>query len=564
MENGSFFELIGTLFVGGMVMTGLAIGTWIIMGRAEDPWTWFNKVKLLPTKLIGVVLLAFVGFGFGVFGEGITDHMTDSESKLHNPVSKIQTSILRREGRHRLLTLFQKKDDEYKIRVLGKEVFSKSTFASAVIPNELFLSNPESFLNGKAGTKQDYMVSIYGPEKDVKKNCYENRCDKDINEIAEEVVEKYANMLYYPAKNWAYTEPNYFKELERIQRRIDWARSSFLVMSWIVTVGSLWLLFTGVGFLIYRKDSADINVAKDFPFSEKKEYFKTGFIRTLFVTLITLLVSYIACISYGHAEEQFNERVYGYFVSYLQRSAWELDEDPRIRYGALLWMQTSAEYHALCCQIYQIATNRAIEIKRARHYSAQKTPAVVMDIDETVLDNTAFNAKLISRKQSYSPERWQNWIATRSEEVRPVPGAKSFVKQMKRHDIEVIYISNRHESLKAQTLSTLERLGFGNSNELESRLYLRTDTSSKQKRRAIVRKKYDVLLYVGDNLADFAEIFSSQKAKTVSQRWTLVKEDEYLERWGYSWFVLPNPLYGDWPNVIDWEDPLFYSSKAYP
>ena len=82
MDLGAFFQLIGTLFVGGLVMSGTAIGFWVILDKDSSLIDWFRKINLMPDSTIGAVLLAFIGFGFGVFGECLTDYMTDSESKI--------------------------------------------------------------------------------------------------------------------------------------------------------------------------------------------------------------------------------------------------------------------------------------------------------------------------------------------------------------------------------------------------------------------------------------------------------------------------------------------------
>ena len=98
--------------------------------------------------------------------------------------------------------------------------------------------------------------------------------------------------------------------------------------------------------------------------------------------------------------------------------------------NGLLWMQTAAEYHALALQAYRLATVQLDAAVRDRHWTAavEQTgdpsslpPAVVLDLDETVLDNSAFEARRISNGDVFSEEKWNQWCEERT--AKAIPGS---------------------------------------------------------------------------------------------------------------------------------------------
>ena len=84
-----------------------------------------------------------------------------------------------------------------------------------------------------------------------------------------------------------------------------------------------------------------------------------------------------------------------------------------------------------------------------------------------------------------------------------------------------------------------------------------SNTSSKESRRQIVIRDYNVIMLLGDNLNDFMESF---EGKPVEQRKN--EADKVREEWGKKFIVLPNSTYGEWENAIyDYERNLTPEQK---
>ena len=228
------------------------------------------------------------------------------------------------------------------------------------------------------------------------------------------------------------------------------------------------------------------------------------------------------------------------------------------RLGANLYVQTAAEYRACCLQVYKTAEMRLEAIMAAAHPKPLK-PAVIMDLDETVLDNSAFESFLYENNLEYSDDLWEIYERDYPGEVRLVPGAKQFIKKAEDRGVTVIFISNRLEENCGSTVNALTRLGISTKG-IGQRLLLkkRVASSDKTSRRETVAAQYNVLLVFGDNMRDFSETFIAKKLtendgadahdKAIASRLKLV--DDATCHWGIDWFVLPNPGYGEWEKLI--------------
>ncbi|MBI1356279.1 MAG: 5'-nucleotidase, lipoprotein e(P4) family [Acidobacteria bacterium] len=213
---------------------------------------------------------------------------------------------------------------------------------------------------------------------------------------------------------------------------------------------------------------------------------------------------------------------------------------------ANLWIQRSAEYQALCRQVYQDAERVILE--RFSRVRLSKPPAVILDLDETVIDNSGFQTWLHRQSATYSSGGWGQWERWQAGEgqVEAVPGALAFLRALEQAGVTPVFVSNRKESAREQTVKALVRLGALQHDEPE-RLLLRTDTSSKIERRAVVAEKWSVLALVGDNLADFDGVFEAEAGDLEARN---ARVAELADKWGSEWFVLPNPVYGDWVGAL--------------
>jgi 5'-nucleotidase (lipoprotein e(P4) family) len=261
------------------------------------------------------------------------------------------------------------------------------------------------------------------------------------------------------------------------------------------------------------------------------------------------------------SEEVFNERAHGGPATELKKESAQNDKRAL---NAILWMHTSAEYRALCLQIYKNALAAVTDEVTLRRSEDKGTKlAVIMDLDATVLDNTRFDLFLLANNLKFSHKIRRDWISRHPYEVSLVPGALDFIKAVEAQQVEVIFISNRPNNQKEITFSTLKHLGVfpedAELKQIEDRLLLREDVRSKEPRRQRVRESFSVVAYVGDNLADFAQEFEASKTSYYLRRNELVRP--HIAELGLKWFVLPNPVYGDWYESLKEED-IEYLLKA--
>ncbi len=220
---------------------------------------------------------------------------------------------------------------------------------------------------------------------------------------------------------------------------------------------------------------------------------------------------------------------------------------------AHLYMQTSAEYRAACYQAFNLATEKLNQALRTRTSSGRQ-PAVVMDLDETVLDNGMFQSWMVQSGIAYQQDSFDQWEQHGGAFVTLIPGAKEFILAAEKLGVRIVHISNRNNKFREQTKQTLARLGIPIQSDTQLKLF--TDTTNKTTRRLEVDQKdgCETLLYVGDNLRDFDERFrtpnlsknptNQERSNAISARLTQV--DETRSVWGSKWIVLPNPAYGEW------------------
>lgn len=205
---------------------------------------------------------------------------------------------------------------------------------------------------------------------------------------------------------------------------------------------------------------------------------------------------------------------------------------------ATLYQQNSAEVEALYYQAFNIARLRLDQILADSNYS--RPPAIVVDIDETVLDNSPFEAKSILENSNY-PKYWKEWCDSAS--AKATPGAVEFLNYAKSRGVETFYITNRKTIVKESTMKNLVAKGFPCVDN--NHMYLRTEESNKKPRRNKVSETHEIVLLMGDNLNDFTSLFDK---KDISQRHDIV--NQLKNEFGNKFIILPNPMYGAWVDAI--------------
>jgi 5'-nucleotidase (lipoprotein e(P4) family) len=212
--------------------------------------------------------------------------------------------------------------------------------------------------------------------------------------------------------------------------------------------------------------------------------------------------------------------------------------------NAILWQQSSAEYRAIAYQTFALAKLRLDQELLKRRNRKEKSPAIVVDADETVLDNTRFQAELVLRSLPFTAAGWQAWCER--GEAGAVPGAVEFLTYAAKRGVRTFYITNRRQPEKAGTMRNLVAAGFPGVTDETVMIREAGLTSSKETRREKVRTKHTIVLLVGDNLNDFADDFSNL---SIADRSAAV--DRTKTQFGSRFIILPNPMYGDWENSVN-------------
>lgn len=202
-----------------------------------------------------------------------------------------------------------------------------------------------------------------------------------------------------------------------------------------------------------------------------------------------------------------------------------------------LFQQQAAEYKALCLQSYNMAALRLQQYVK----STDKPLVIVTDVDETVLDNSAFAVHQGLMGKEYEPDAWYEWTSLAKADT--VPGAAAFLKMAASKGVQVFYITNREERERASTIRNLSNYDLPNADA--QHLLLKSTTSGKEGRRQQVANDYEIAMFIGDNLADFTDLFDK---KTPQRRDNTVSALQ--AEWGNKFIVLPNANYGDWEGAL--------------
>ena len=221
---------------------------------------------------------------------------------------------------------------------------------------------------------------------------------------------------------------------------------------------------------------------------------------------------------------------------------------------SVLFVQTAPEYAANNIQTYQTATSKIDKALKEKTWTAaleqgtnfsEKPPAIILDIDETVLDNSAHQARAILGGFSY-PTGWIKWG---NEAAAPaVAGVKSFLNYADSKNITIFYVTNRVAELRDSTRQNIIKLGLPYEDKINP-LMMKGENgwgSEKTSRRALIAKDYRIILMAGDQITDFISLEES----SVSIEDRLALSLKYKKMWGEKWFMITNPMYGKWEGAI--------------
>ena len=216
---------------------------------------------------------------------------------------------------------------------------------------------------------------------------------------------------------------------------------------------------------------------------------------------------------------------------------------------SVLYVQTSTEFAANNIQTFNNASKALDMALKDKTWTAaleqkdnfiSKDPAIIVDVDETVLDNSSFQSRTILSGLSY-PNGWAKWV--NESKATAVEGVYEFLHYANESEVKIFYVTNRLESFREPTIRNLKSLGLPFDDSLNS-LIMREDEDvrDKTKRRKNIAENYRILLLLGDQLTDFistkeAYVFHSDRKKLANK---------YSDMWGSKWFMITNPTYGRW------------------
>jgi len=221
---------------------------------------------------------------------------------------------------------------------------------------------------------------------------------------------------------------------------------------------------------------------------------------------------------------------------------------------SVLYAQSAAEYEASNIQTYvnaKSALDRALNdnswtaaLEQKENFK-NKPPAIILDIDETVLNNIPFQARSIINGQSY-PIGWLEWMLEESSDA--VAGVSDFLEYAQSKSIKIFYVTNRIAVAEDATRNNIKKLGLPLDTDRDVLLMKNENgwTSDKVSRRELVAKDYRILLLIGDQLGDFLPL--AETTLESDSRKNLA--DTYDHMWGSKWFMITNPMYGRWEASI--------------
>jgi 5'-nucleotidase (lipoprotein e(P4) family) len=240
------------------------------------------------------------------------------------------------------------------------------------------------------------------------------------------------------------------------------------------------------------------------------------------------------------------------------------------------WLYGSGESAASSLQAYRAFRDHALAAARSRPAESvvlapaatlaapaflpcgDKPLAVVLDVDETALQNLGAEYDQAVHDRGFDQARWERWERTGADKVLAIPGAAEALGAVRQAGMTVIFISNRKAANAAFTEQALDHAGLGPARNGETLLLQAEGGSGKDARRATVAARYCVVAMAGDQLGDFSDLFNA-KGLGVGERRRAAAA--FAGKWGSGWFMLSNPVYG--PSLRGTLDEIFPAERRW-
>ncbi|MBB3456955.1 acid phosphatase [Rhizobium sp. BK313] len=222
--------------------------------------------------------------------------------------------------------------------------------------------------------------------------------------------------------------------------------------------------------------------------------------------------------------------------------------------NAVLWDQTSVEAKANALGAYALAHYRLDEALADKSWTAAPAeqtgafqdlpPAIILDVDDTVLNTSPYQAWNVINSTSFTPDSWNKYV--NAERDVAIPGAVEFTQYAASKGVKVFYVTNRTADEEKPTVEEMKRFGFPMGDNVDTFLSAKEQPdwgSAKGTRRAFIAKNYRILLMFGDNLGDFTDDYKG----TVEERDKVFEAD--AAHFGHDWIAIANPTYGSFESA---------------
>jgi acid phosphatase len=241
--------------------------------------------------------------------------------------------------------------------------------------------------------------------------------------------------------------------------------------------------------------------------------------------------------------------------------------ETREPHPGIQWVLTAAEFEALCLQAYRAAGDFLLPALGDPAWSAlpdqidagHLPPAVILDVDETVLSNADFQATF---EEPFTNRKLDNWSS--ATVAKALPGAVEFAGLAQQSGVELFFVTNRPCELKAgvdhpcpqEAVTLQDLLEVGIETDAEHVMLANEKPEwgrEKVVRRNLIGESHRVIMLIGDDLSDFIACTRSSPRDpctgkaTIESRLAAMKENRKF--WGAGWFILPNPMHGSWTTV---------------
>ena len=235
-------------------------------------------------------------------------------------------------------------------------------------------------------------------------------------------------------------------------------------------------------------------------------------------------------------------RTIGVMVAVLLAAGVLQAQQPAPRELAIKYTRDAEEYATLARQMYRLA---AAAVTRTMPAGSGRPWAVILDVDETALDNSVYQLERAAYGLPFEATSWSAWVHRR--QAPPVPGAVDFVAGIRKSGGHIAWITNRSAAEADDTRANLQSVHLWLDDDRMCAQHNETDRTKVSRRAEVLTGRGDcawtgqpmlVAAFIGDQMSDFPG---------PDERIPGAGSDDAF---GRICFLLPNPMYGSWTSRV--------------